>query len=59
MLVFLKMPFAAGGPAQGQLHRLAHPLWFCGILGALVEGHDDVGAEPNLRFRGVFRAEEV
>src|ERR1700681_1448654 len=48
MLVSLEILLAAESPAGGHLHRLAGTLVGCRELGALIEGHDDVGAEADL-----------
>src|SRR5512135_2254680 len=57
MLVRFEMLLAALGPAQGQFHRLAYTGGNCGMFGALVESHDDVGAQPDLRIHRTFGRE--
>ena len=59
VLVLLEIIFAAAGPAQGQFHRLAGSLALGGELRALVEGHDDVGAEADFGCERALRAEEM
>src|SRR5579871_3368163 len=57
--MLLEAALAALGPAQGELHGMAGALAIGGILGALVEGHDDVGAESDLGGDRALRAEEM
>ncbi len=49
----------AAGPGHGEAEALLGAGAVCGILGALVEGHCDVGAEGDLHVHGVLRREEV
>ena len=46
-------------PVHGQTQAFAGALAVGRILGALVEGHADVGAESDLHIHGVFGREEV
>ena len=46
-------------PAHGAVHALAGVLVADGILGTLVEHHQDVAAEGQLRFDGGFGREVV
>ncbi len=55
----LEIILAAAGPARGHFHGLAGALVGGGKLGALVEGHDDVGAEADLGGQRGFRREEM
>ena len=50
---------AARSPAQRHLHGIFGARVIGGMLGALVEGHDDVGAKTDLRSDGTLRAEKV
>ena len=59
VLVRLEILLAAAGPARGHLHGLAGALVGGGELGALVKGHDDVGAEADLGGQRGFRREKV
>src|SRR5215470_12810933 len=59
VLVFHKILLAPRGPARRQLHRFPHASLIRRVLRALVERHDDVGAEPDLRLHGALRTEEV
>src|SRR5512138_1148343 len=58
-LVLLEVLLAPLGPADGELHGSARPFALGGVFGALVEGHDDVGAEADLRFGRAFGCEGV
>ena len=55
----LEVILAARRPAQRHLHRRLRARVLRRVLGALVEGHDDVGAQPDLGRDGALRAEEV
>src|ERR1700693_400297 len=59
MLMLLKIFLTPLSPAQRQLHRSLSPRAIRGKLGALIERHDDVGAQANLRRHGAFRGEDV
>src|SRR5690349_5533800 len=59
VFMLLKIPFAALGPPQCKFHRGPGAFALSRMFSALVEGHDDVGAQADLRGYGGFRAEEV
>ena len=59
VFVGLEIFFGAGGPGVGETHGVAGALPGCGGFDALVEDHDDVGAERDLYSDGVFGREEV
>src|SRR5579863_5105348 len=59
VLMRFEMIFAAFGPAQRQLHGVPHSLRISGILGALVEGHDDVCTEADLCVHRALRAKKM
>ena len=59
MLVGGEVGERAGGPGVGEAHGVAGALPGGGGLDALVEGHDDVGAEGDLDVDGVLGREEV
>src|ERR1700720_4264735 len=48
LLVLLKIFFTALRPPQREFHGLTRPLLIRGMLGAFVECHDDVRAQPDL-----------
>jgi hypothetical protein len=52
--MFLEIILATLSPAQSQFHRRARPRSIRRKLGALVERHDDVGAQADLNFHGFF-----
>src|SRR5215472_3681546 len=58
-LVFLEILLAASGPAGRHFHGGAHPRALGRIFGALVKGHDDVGAESDLGGHCALRSENV
>ncbi len=59
MLMLLEIPLAPLRPAQSQFHRSSRAGAIGGILRALIERHDDVRAQADLRLDGALRAEEV
>jgi hypothetical protein len=59
VLVLLEIFLAAFCPAQGQFHRSLGAGAVGGIFRALIERHDDVGAQADLSGHGTLRTEEV
>src|SRR5208282_1171337 len=59
LFVLFKITLAALSPAQCQFHRVAYTLSPGRILGAFVEGHDDVGSQADLRLHGLFGTQKV
>ena len=59
VLVVFEIALGTAGPAQGQVHRLLGARAIGGMLGALVEGHDDVGAEGDLDLHRLLGREDV
>src|SRR5947209_16888762 len=57
--MLLKILLAPSRPTHGQLHRSPHPARIRGVLGALVERHDDVRSQADLRRHGTLRTEKV
>ena len=57
--MLLKILLAARRPACRHFHRGARASSVRRILRALIERHDDVGAQPDLRFHRALRAEEM
>src|SRR5437879_1246681 len=57
--MLLKMLLAPRRPARRQFHRRPHARLIRWILGAFVEGHDDVRPQPDLRLHRALRTEEM
>ena len=57
--MLLKILLAPHRPSRRHLHRGPHPAPICRILRALIECHDDVGSQPDLRRHGTLRTEKV
>src|SRR5580704_11142428 len=55
----LEMSLAALGPAQRQFHGLPDARWIGGMLGALIERHDNVGAESDLGIHCALGSEDM
>src|SRR5579863_3431472 len=49
----------AASPGHGEAETLFGAHASCGVLGALVESHDDISAESDLNVDGVFGGEKV
>src|SRR5258708_1118211 len=59
ILMLLKILLAALRPAQRQLHRGLGPRPVGGVFRALIECHDDVGAQPDLSRDRALGAEKM
>src|SRR5690242_19002339 len=57
--MLLPIPVAPFGPADGQFHGFARTGAVGGMLGALVAGHDDGGAQCDLRRRSALGRKEM
>src|SRR5258708_17238335 len=57
--MLLKIPLAARRPPRRQLHRFPRPCSIRRILRALIERHNDGGAEANMRLQRALRAKEM
>src|SRR5579872_5104016 len=51
--------FAAPGPAKREFHGITHTFRIRGIFGALIEGHNDVRAETDLRLHRALGSEKM
>src|SRR5689334_21854855 len=59
VLMLLEVLVRTASPAKRQVHRLFGARAIGGMLGALVEGHDDVGAKGDLDFHRLLRRKDV
>ncbi len=59
MFVRVEVLLAARGPAESDVEGVAGAGAIGGILGALVEGHGNVGAEGDLHVHGMLGREEM
>src|SRR6202050_3426993 len=57
--MLLKILLTPLSPAQSQFHRRLRPRTIRGILRALIERHNNVGAQADLRCHGALWCEEV
>src|SRR5580658_573113 len=59
MLMLLKIFLTPRRPPRRQFHRSPHPRPIRRILRALIERHDDVRTQPDLRLHRALRTEEM